>query len=420
MTAIHGFVLFFLSGSIITRLHDHTLKIHGWISLSLKLLAGILIGLLYSEYYDSGDTYLFYGLGEQIAEVARLDFGRYLQILAGAIPPPESDVLLRAPRLFFMVKIVSVLNLLTMGNYWISGAYLSFFCWLGMFRASVIFIQNYPSFRNLALIAGLYLPSVVFWSAGLTKESIAMGLFGLLVAKLLPGRRKSVQDVIIILLLLAGLWSIKYYYALPLIFAFGVFYMLQSLDRNGLKWYWKSVALLIASVVLFAVSGVLNINFEANYFPQMLYENYQAFQAGSDPGSALVYANFCDEWQCILLNFPSAVWGTLFRPYVWELHHLPGVLAGLENLLYLALFPVFLLSLISIRRWTPERMQATFAAVLFILIIAGFLGLSTPNFGTLDRYRIIILPVFIIVSGNSEIVKNFLERISLKRFRRQR
>ncbi len=412
LTVFHGLVILFLAWRTISAMPDRTIRIHGWISLVLKISCGVLIGLLYSKYYESGDTFLFHRLGEQLAEIGRFDFGSYLKMIFGILPPPEPDVLLPASRLFFMVKIVSVLNLLTFGNYWISGAYLSLFCWFGMFRVSVTFAQNYPGMRQLSLVAGLYIPSVVFWSSGLTKESVAMGLFGLLLAILLPGGRKTWVNGLVVLVLLIFLWMIKYYYAVPLVFAVTVFYLLQKMSQRGLRWYWQFLVVAGSGGLIFLISGFLNINFDWNYFPEVLYQNYMVITERSDPGSSMILADYCPEWSCVFINFHKAVWGTLFRPYIWEVHHLPGFVAGFENLIFLLLFVFFVLSLRQSGTWTVTRLNATISSILFIIIIAGFLGLSSPNFGTLVRYRIILLPVFVVVAANTRMGMKFLSLFS--------
>ena len=127
---LHALIIFLVARWIIRSQSDDTLRVHGWVSLALKLLAGWGIGLLYMRYYGIGDTLQFHELSGSLTEIARLDAGQYLKMLTGFSPPPHADELLRAPRLFFMVKLVSIVDLATNDNYWISAAYFSFFSWI--------------------------------------------------------------------------------------------------------------------------------------------------------------------------------------------------------------------------------------------------------------------------------------------------
>ncbi|MEJ2005380.1 MAG: hypothetical protein P8X57_10535, partial [Cyclobacteriaceae bacterium] len=213
--ALHTVILYFLARYIIGRNADPQLRVHGWVSVILKIIAGWMLGLLYLEFYQGGDTFRFHALGSEIADIGRMDLDLYGEILLGKAVPPHADELLRAPRLFFMVKITSLLHLVTGNNYWITAAYLSFFCWAGLFSAVSRLISNYPTRRWLFLLAGLYLPSIVLWASGLTKESIAVGSFAFIIMAALPFGKFTIPRVLLILIMTLILWKIKYYYLVP-------------------------------------------------------------------------------------------------------------------------------------------------------------------------------------------------------------
>jgi hypothetical protein len=55
-------------------------------------------------------------------------------------------------------------------------------------------------------------------------------------------------------------------------------------------------------------------------------------------------------------------------------------------------------------RGRPGRLPAglVLALLLYCLVLAGLIGLSTPNLGTLHRYRAIVLPWLIWLSLQGE------------------
>ena len=60
-----------------------------------------------------------------------------------------------------------------------------------------------------------------------------------------------------------------------------------------------------------------------------------------------------------------------------------------------------------IRRGQPGRLSAglVLALLLYCVVLAGLIGLSTPNLGTLHRYRAILLPWLLWLSlqgGNTQ------------------
>ena len=67
------------------------------------------------------------------------------------------------------------------------------------------------------------------------------------------------------------------------------------------------------------------------------------------------------------------------------------MLAGLENLLLLGLL---LRAAWNVLRGRPGRLPAglALALLLYCVVLAGLIGLSTPNLGTLHRYRALMLP----------------------------
>ncbi|MEJ2005424.1 MAG: hypothetical protein P8X57_10755, partial [Cyclobacteriaceae bacterium] len=63
----------------------------------------------------------------------------------------------------------------------------------------------------------------------------------------------------------------------------------------------------------------------------------------------------------------------------------------------LLMFLYFLYDLQGCRKWGYREWTFVVSSLLFIVIIAGFLGLSAPNYGTLARYRCVILPVWVVL-----------------------
>src|SRR5690606_36128594 len=86
---------------------------------------------------------------------------------------------------------------------------------------------------------------------------------------------------------------------------------------------------------------------------------------------------------------------TLFRPYLWETRKVIQLINALEaTILLLVTIKVF----ISVG---PKRLWMTISAdptiqfcLIFSLIFAFAVGISSGNFGTLSRYRIPCLPFY--------------------------
>ena len=186
-------------------------------ALAVKLLAGVALGLLYYEYYGFGDTITYHHDAIILSDLAFNDVFGYLEILLGK--SPNFDVgeftYSNQPRAFFLVKILSVVHLISDQNYWMSGCYFSLFSFLGFWMLTRALMQYFPSIRLGVIVSLLFFPSVVFWSSGIVKESLAMGALTLLIKLVLDwllARKLSWKRLICGAFLMVLVWHLKYYY----------------------------------------------------------------------------------------------------------------------------------------------------------------------------------------------------------------
>ncbi len=81
---------------------------------------------------------------------------------------------LQEPRALFLSKVVSVFGLFTASNYWIISCYFSCLAFAGAWYLVKIIRRCNAHYTLAAVLAFLFFPSVVFWSSGIVKESLAM------------------------------------------------------------------------------------------------------------------------------------------------------------------------------------------------------------------------------------------------------
>jgi len=108
----------------------------------------------------------------------------------------------------------------------------------------------------------------------------------------------------------------------------------------------------------------------------------------------------------MLRNAPLALFSGLFRPFFWEAQNAFQLLAAFENAV------LFLLTIVSIKKlknlWLSADRLLIFSALAYCILLGVFLALSTPNFGTLSRYRTCFLPfLFFLVSCDNIVVNRF-------------
>jgi hypothetical protein len=119
------------------------------------------------------------------------------------------------------------------------------------------------------------------------------------------------------------------------------------------------------------------------------------YYVSGDEGSAYSLGNFDPSIGNMLSKFPLAVNVTLFRPYPWEAKKIIVLLSALEALLFLFLTLKILFQLGIVRIWQTIGRDPTIQfCLIFSIIFAFAVGISTYNFGALSRYKIPCLPFY--------------------------
>ena len=369
-----------------------------WPGITAKILGGVLFGIYYKFFGQGGDTWSFFESATVLVHWGVNNPWHYLKSLAGS---PLPDNLLQQigfadqPRALFMVKIVSVFSLVTGNNYWLTSGYFSLFSFLGIWTLVNRIAENYAGSGKAALAAFIFLPSAIFWGSGISKEAIFMAGFGFLSAWCWP-RFGAVKGTNVVhwlagLLLLLILFQLKYYYL-----AVFVPVMLSTLVQSRIikgdspAVLVHSCWLVIFAILLFAASW-LHPNLRLDYLAHLVNSNSGNITVSSSHSALVHFRDHADATTWMAMNFPWAVFSGLLRPNIGDWGTVFQDLAVVEHL---AITILLLGKLGSVRKWNllqPDWLPC----IIYVIILSGLLTLSTPNFGTLVRYKVSYLPVFI-------------------------
>ena len=403
MTVIIALLNILVIGSfsfLIWKKADQSVQKFFWPALIVKIAAGISLGLVYKYYYTANDTFLFFEDAKVVTALAKKDIAHYVQFLwrADETFPVWSDLVNVQPRSLFFVKILSFFNLLTNDNYWVSSFWFSFLSFLGCWQLFSRLAMWMKDAKWSAALSLLFFPSFVFWGSGIVKESLSIGaLCFILGFFLLLVQRQKPKTWEWILVLISGhvLWSLKYYWAAvlfpslvtSLIMIYGVLPFIKLRGRVQI-FVWAILFLTICLGVSF-----IHPNFYLERLLEVVLENYNQFALVSKQNGMIHYYQLSATWSSMFLNAPWAIFSGLFRPFIFESVNLLQVLSGIENL-FLLLFFITSLGSVRLIPSSPFRL-IVFGAIVYVLLLCVFLAISTPNLGTLSRYRIGFLPVFL-------------------------
>ena len=359
-------------------------------ALILKVLCGICLGLIYTFYYDGGDTIMFF---EKAKGLLELPSGEYLkEVFLTSIPHEQRSLL---P----ITKITSLVLAITGDSYWLASVYFSLFSFAGAFFFVKELGVKYAGITNIAAIAFLFFPSVVFWSSGILKESVVFGIMMFMLGFFMTYLNSKQINLWHLILSVLGAWLIiliKYYIAavfLPILLI--VFVVSVMRDRNLFRgiapiYQYLSITIITIGVLYWATTIQFNIDLTRIYF--VIKANQSEILRISDQTNVINYLDESGSVFIVFVNFLIALFSGLFRPIIPEWSSVPQIFSALENILILALFTFGLK-----RRGPLENQDKTLliGLIVFILTLSSMLAYSSPNFGTLARYKVYYMPFFL-------------------------
>ena len=416
----------FLLGGVIYAFwrRQKAISIKNWFfpALFLKLLCGLLIGFFYQKYFAGGDTFLFQSQSGLLTQYLKESPGAYFGLWF--TDTFESETVRKAmvfhtySNSYFLVLLLSMLNLLTQNQYFLNALYFSLFSFMGAWQLTKTLAFIYPENKYAAMVAFLFFPSVVFWSAGITKEAIYIGALAWLMSAILnlvfANYTLQLKEVVSAVVASYLLWEIKFYFAavvFPLLFSYAVLTWARRKYPAAPVFRYQFFLLAGGILLLSLVVAQMHHVFELKFFFYQLTENYNQLLALSQQKPHISYPNLEPTVTSVVLHAPLAVLQATLRPFFWEGDTWFYRIAGLENLIILLL----LVGCIVYFLLHPPRHLDVFVLILlvYIFIVAALIGLTTPNLGSLSRYKTAFLPFLVYLLLQKNIVPKLFEPRSL-------
>lgn len=392
--------------------------------IAFKVMAGILLGLLYKFYYkEEGDTFFLFNLASYLSELLPARPQDFFNILLFNKFDAESKTFFfvwNQPRALFFVKILALINCITQNNYWLTSIYLSLFSFTGLWYLSSYLVRFFAIPGYLAALALMLFPSFVFWSSGVLKESIMTGLIGILLVSVLKLLRSNTGGrflhILLAIISFTILLQLKYYYAGiigAVLLAYCSIKLITRRYKPGNLTIPRAFLLLLFLAVGFGVATLLHPNMSINSFPEALYRNYTATLAKNASPDYLI-TDFKPTWISILSNSPQALYQGLFGPDIQSVHTTIQIPAALENLFLLIIVAVTILYRTYIGNWkfSTEGLMV----LVYVTVSAICMAYASPNFGSLIRYKTGYIPFLILLAGyQNPIIDYFFSSSEIRR-----
>lgn len=384
--------------------------------LTAKIIGSLTFCLIYLYYYGGGDTSSYFESSMAMAKLCYQSPSKYLEALFTA-PSAEAHSLFSDQtgypwsylyfdsKTFMVVKLTSILTVITGKSYFLTSILLAYLSYLGIWKLFLMFQAYVSEIRGKIAFAILYFPSTLFWAGGVSKDTFTYTSSALFVYCAHEFFIKKNRSKKLLILLIFSSWiiiSIKPYIFLVL-FPGGllwVFYdKIVKLKSPFLSFFFFPILLFAVSFLSyfvltqlgdsmskFSIDNALETAAITNYDLKQDYYGGSSFNIGDFDGSV----------NGMLKLFFPAINAGLFRPYIWESKSLVLFIAGIENL-FLLCFTIYILFKTRITgafRIIAKNPLLLFCFI-FAILFAFMIGLTTSNFGALVRFKIPILPFFV-------------------------
>jgi len=412
------FVVFILAAYFRNRYYpvNHPLRKYFLPAFSVKIVGAIFIGLVYQYYYKGGDTLNFWDHSVTINSALDDSVRTWFKLMTGLGDRYDTDIFpytskmwwYGSPSEYIVSSIGAVIGIFTLTTYLPTSVIYAAISFIGIWKMFVVFTKLYPRLHKQMAISFLFIPSVFFWGSGFLKDTLTLSCIGWMVHYfylIFYENKKVLLNSVKAFFFMYVIFIVKSYIVLAFLPAALLWGMgLLSYKIKDTRWVVTTRYFLyaVSLTALVVVGGRLQTqmfgeyNVESLAYKSSVTRDYLYRISTEQEGSGYTLGNMDPTIVGMLQKAPAAVNVTLFRPYPWEARKPIIMIAAAQSLV------ILVFTIIVFFRNNPFKVIGRIMAdetlqfcIIFSLIFAFAVGLSTSNFGSLDRYKIPCMPFYI-------------------------
>lgn len=360
----------------------------------LKVIAGILygwIGIYYGQFAYMYDTWGFHYAGLEETKLLynhpaeyfnNFFYSGYENKYGGFLASENSWWNDLKSNMF--VKVLSLFNIFSFGNYYINVIFYSFISLFGPIAIFRVMNDVFPGKKLQIIIATFLIPSLAYWTSGIHKDGLVFLAISLIVYHFYFGLKEntfSSKKIVVIFLSILVILVFRNYILVILIPAFIAWYLA---DRRPQRLTFIFLSIYFLSTLLFFTAKYIS---PALDLPQAVVDRQKAFLQ-LQGNSTIKPSKLEPTVASFLTNFPKALSTASIRPHPGDVKHLLSLAAATETTILLLLFLCFLIWKRPLDRPKVFIWFCVFFAISFLLTI----GYTVNFIGAIVRYRSIILP----------------------------
>lgn len=293
-----------------------------------------------------------------------------------------------------IIRLHAILLLFSNGYFHIHTLIFCFISFIGCIFLFKFFKILFPQ-ENTKLIVGIFLiPSVLFWSSGVLKESILIFGIGIFVyhwCKIIYKYPKPLLSIILIVGSLYLIMILKSYVIIAMIPSLISWFIIQ---RGKLKYFLPTF--------IFIHTAFIIILFQANNFvPSFNFMEHLIFKqndficvANEMHAQSKIDLPLIDHTYNSLINsIPNAIYNVFYQPEFKSISSSMQFLAFLENIAILLLIGM---SIFFFKKPAKNQRIVVWFTLFYTLFLSILIGWVVPISGAIVRYKIPFLPFLVV------------------------
>ncbi|MBQ1606886.1 MAG: hypothetical protein II088_08765 [Bacteroidales bacterium] len=396
--------------------NDDETRRYFFLGFGFKMACCLGYALIYDFYYNwGGDTYSYYYAAKDLGKVIFQDPISYFKLMFEMVDKTNINTISHGlayypnfhdPSKYAVHRFVSPFTIIGGDNYYTINICLSLFLFLLNWKFFQYIRTNINCSDKAAFVCIMLIPSVGFWSSAIMKDSFTFTfnlVFIMCFAKLFFDRRIRISTIFGLILSAYILMELKVYILYAAIAGCMVWLGSGYIKRVKSTLFKFIIAPLLILIVAFGgmyalrfvgesvggtFSDVDSMLSQASVTQQDLKQEYYK-------GHSFDIGNFDGSLGSLISMGPKAIVAGLYRPFIFESGNAVMLLSGLENtaLLLLTLYVFFKAGV----KYTIKQILGNpfvSMCLLFSVVLALGIGISTSNFGALVRFKIPLIPFF--------------------------
>jgi len=290
----------------------------------------------------------------------------------------------------FFIKILSIFNIFSFGNYYTNVIFYSFISMFGPIAIYRVMNDVYAAKKLQVLIAVFLIPSFLYWASGLHKEGLIFLGFSLVIFNVyfaLKRKKISIANILFILLGLLLVVVLRNFLIVILVPALIAWFLASRFFKKPIAVFTICYTFF---VIFFFTAKYINSKLD---FPQAVVTKQREF-VELVGNSSVPMQKLEPNFSSFIINVPQAISLSILRPFLSDVRHLLSLAAAAETDILLFLFFIFLFW----RKKDERREQSTFFNYFCLFLSFSVLitiGYVVNNLGAIVRYRSIILPLLL-------------------------